>query len=353
MERPHPASHRAGIVEDGWNRWLGGALRSRGWRPLVVPHAGYAGAGFVRVLARVVLAPATDDDGTDGERRHEGDQQYRRGWRNFLTAEAADTEVTVTVGGVRHPARTDRSGIVDVRLPNPGLEPGWRDVTVEAAGSGATVARVFVVGADVGFGLVSDIDDTVIRTLLPRPLIAAYNTFVVQEQARHPVEGMAGWYDDLLRAHPGAPTVYVSTGAWNTVGTLTRFLARHGYPEGPLLLTDWGPTNTGWFRSGPAHKRACLESLAEDFPRIRWVLVGDDGQHDPVIYADFARDHPDRVRAIAIRELTATQQVLAHGTPVERLDDDERPPPGVPAVRAADGDGLARALASVGFDLDR
>ncbi len=84
------------------------------------------------------------------------------------------------------------------------------------------------------------------------------------------------------------------------------------------MLTDWGPTNTGWFRSGQEHKHACLTSLAADFPGIRWVLVGDDGQHDPEIYAAFARAHPDRVRAIALRELTATQQVLSHGIPTEK-----------------------------------
>jgi len=343
MQRPH----LAGVVEDRWNRLVGGALRARGWRHLVVPHLGYGGPDFVRVLARVVIAPEPDEDRTRGEQRRD-EQLYRRGWRNFLTAEAGDVEVAVTVAGVRHLARTDRSGILDVRLPDPGLEPGWQEVTVEAAGSPPTAARVLIVPADCDFGLVSDIDDTVIRTLLPRPLIAAYNTLVLQEQTRTPVDGMASLYDGLLADHPGAPTVYVSTGAWNAAGTLTRFLARHGYPAGPLLLTDWGPTNTGWFRSGPEHKHACLESLVADFPRIRWVLVGDDGQHDPVIYTDFARRHPDRVRAIAIRELTATQQVLAHGTPVERSDADADVP-GVPSVKAPDGLGLAAALAAHGI----
>jgi len=41
------------------------------------------------------------------------------------------------------------------------------------------------------------------------------------------------------------------------VGRLVAILQRapfDGFPEGPLLLTDWGPTNTGWFRSGREHK---------------------------------------------------------------------------------------------------
>ena len=65
------------------------------------------------------------------------------------------------------------------------------------------------------FGLVSDIDDTVISTSLPRPLIAAWNTFVRQETTRHLVPGMAPLFRTLIAEHPGAPTFYLSTGAWN------------------------------------------------------------------------------------------------------------------------------------------
>jgi phosphatidate phosphatase APP1 len=333
-ERPH----LAGVVEDRWNTALAKVLERRGWRHLVLPHPGYGGPGFVRVFARVVYAPAgTRPPATDAALQ-------RRGWRNFFTAEALDVPVTVTVGGERYAAQTDRSGNLDVRLPNPGLGPGWHEVTVAAESSETVPARVLVVDEAVDFGIVSDIDDTVLRTLLPRPLLAAYHTFVVQEQARMPVPGMADLYAELLAAHPGAPTIYLSTGAWNTADTLRRFLARHQFPDGPLLLTDWGPTNTGWFRSGQEHKRGSLRGLVDDFPRIRWLLVGDDGQHDPAIYGEFAREHPERVRAVAIRELSMGQQLLAHGTPTTLADAEEDPGTAVPEVRGPDGTALAAKL---------
>ena len=337
----------AGIVEDTWNSALGGVLARRGWQPLAVGHVGYGGHDFVRVLARVVHAPPRDPDEPAGEERAE-QQAYRRGWRNFLTAEAMGVAVTVELGGRVHEVRTDRSGNLDVRLPNPGWEPGRHRAVVTPAGGEPVPVRIHVVDESVGFGLVSDIDDTVIRTWLPRPLIAAWNTFVLQEHARRPVAGMADLYDDVLRARPGAPVFYVSTGAWNTAGTLRRFLDRHGFPDGPMLLTDWGPTNTGWFRSGQEHKRACLRSLVEDFPGIRWLLVGDDGQHDPVIYGEHAREHPDHVVAIAIRQLDSSEQVLSHFTPVSKAGSErDSSPPGVPEVRGEDGAVLARLLASV------
>lgn len=156
---------------------------------------------------------------------------------------------------------------------------------------------------------------------------------------------MSELYRTLLAEHPGAPVVYLSTGAWNTADTLTRFLKHHRFPAGALLLTDWGPTNSGWFRSGQEHKRIGLRDLAIDFPKISWILIGDDGQHDPSIYGDFAAAHPDHVRVIGLRQLTAGEQILSHGT-LQSLELDQTPDDltGVPEVRASDGFGLEPLL---------
>lgn len=341
MTRPHLAS----LVEDTWNSAVGGVLDRRGWTHHVVPHIGYGGSDFVRVLARVVHTADRSEADTD---QQTGQPEHRRGWRNFLTAEVLHEPITVRLGDIEHQTVTDRTGAVDVRLPNPGWEAGWHEAHLKSGKSHTVVARILVVDESQGFGLISDIDDTVLRTRLPRPMVAAYNTFVLPEYARRPVPGMAVLYREILRAHPGAPTFYVSTGAWNTAPTLRRFLSTHGYPNGPMLLTDWGPTNTGWFRSGPEHKHACLRGLAADFPHITWLLVGDDGQHDPEIYGQFAVDHPQNVKAIAIRQLGLSEQVLAHGTPMTRVDQgSDSSPAQIPEVRGEDGAALARELVTL------
>src|SRR5690606_40322410 len=132
-------------------------------------------------------------------------------------------------------------GVVDTKLVKR-FSPGWHTVTFSAEGSVPTTARIFIVDPAARIGVVCDIDDTVMVTALPRPFLAAWNTFVLDEHARTPVPGMAVLYERLLHDHPGAPCFYLSTGAWNVAPTLSRFLLRHLYPSGPLLLTDWGPT---------------------------------------------------------------------------------------------------------------
>ena len=173
-------------------------------------------------------------------------------------------------------------------------------------------AQVQIISDDVTHGLISDVDDTIMVTMLPRAMLAAWNSWVKKTNPRQPIAGMDDFYSAVLG--PDEPTFYVSTGAWNTYDTLTDFIAREKLPRGPLLLTDWGPTPTGLFRSGKEHKRVALRNLIVDFPNIRWTLVGDDGQHDPMLYSDLVQEHPDRVRLVAIRELSRSEHMLAHGT---------------------------------------
>lgn len=334
-------------LEEKWFTARNVVLRRLGWTDKVIPFTGYGTDAQLRVLARVVLSPEKPRTPLG---QVAGDFLDQRGWRQFFAAPVPQAPVGVTVGSSHLDMTTDSQGYVDVRLTNDGALPeGWGAVTVTTATSEPVDVPVLVIGPDVRFGIVSDLDDTVISTSMPRLLLAAYNSFVRTENQRQPVAGMAELYHDLLAEHPGAPTVYVSTGAWNTFPFLNRFLERHGFPKGPMLLTDWGPTNTGWFRSGPEHKRRALRELARDFPGIRWLLVGDDGQHDPMLYGEFAELQPDQVHAVAIRQLSAHEQFLAHGTRAPRVGHGvvEWTPDMPPEVGGHDGHVLRRELTKV------
>ncbi|HEY0812588.1 MAG TPA: phosphatase domain-containing protein [Pseudonocardia sp.] len=334
-----PRLHRAARVEDAVHDLIEPRLRQRGWRDTIIPYTGYGTPTWVRVMARLLLRH-------DPQRRPERVRAVR-GWRNFATLPVTDETVVIDVGDRQHEVRTDRSGYIDV-VVDACLEPGWRSVRLQRAGAKPVEAPVRIVDPDVRLAVVSDIDDTVMVTTLPRPLLAAWNTFVLDEYARSPVPGMAVLYERLVTAYPNAPVFYLSTGAWNAAPTLTRFLSRNLYPPGPLLLTDWGPTTDRWFRSGQTHKRVTLERLAREFPDIRWLLIGDDGQRDQRIYSDFAAAHPDNVAAVAIRQLSATQSVLAGGlqVPVAAVSSRRY---GRPWMAAPDGAGLAHQLSEAGL----
>ncbi|MDQ1642551.1 MAG: hypothetical protein QOJ90_1902 [Actinomycetota bacterium] len=341
---PSPTLARAARIEDAIERQMAHLLWRRGWRPQVFAYIGYGAApgperpGWVRVFARVLLRPPGAGGTATGE---------VRGWRNFLTVSLSDVHLEVDVGGTLHRLRTDRGGYVDQVLSSE-LPAGWHEVPIRS-NAGTVVAQTHVVGPDHRLGIVSDIDDTVMITAIPRPVLALWNSFVRVESSRRSVPGMASFLRQLARLEPHPFVVYVSTGAWNVAPSLDRFLTRHGFPRGPLLLTDWGPTADGWFRSGQAHKHATLRRLVAELPDLEWVLVGDDGQHDPSLYDELVVDVPGAVRLVAIRELTPTEQVLTHGVPTPLPDaarSGSRPAlaDGTVRLRGRDGYALAAAL---------
>ncbi|NLS09997.1 DUF2183 domain-containing protein [Nesterenkonia sp. MY13] len=357
--------NRAMRLEDRWHEVRLNMARKRGQHVTVLSLLGYGTPRWVRVFSRVVMAPDSDFEG--GRRVAKVIADGVRGWRNFVSAPVPFAELTITVAGHEFPISADRGGIVDelIHLPEgTELEPGWQEVTLQTPGQEATRAEVMVVGDEVTHGIICDIDDTVVVTKLPRPFLAAWNSFVLDEHARTPTPGMAVMMERLLSRDPGSPVLYLSTGAWNVAQTLTRFLTRNLYPYGPLLLTDWGPTEDRWFRSGKQHKVEQLARLAKEFPHIQWILIGDDGQHDPVIYADFVRTHPHQVKAVIIRELTYSEAVLAGGRAEQpdgeqllQATQDGKHPPGVqrvgdyeiPWIYGPDGKDISEMLAE--YDL--
>ena len=339
------ASHIGMRLEDSLHSYREGRARKRGEVQTVLPFTGYGTTEWVRVLGRVILAKpgyaAAGENSAGAKVIRDG----IRGWRNFMSPPINKAEVTVEIGDECYPVTADRGGVVDVVLPVQ-LAPGWTTVTLRSEDSEAAVAPVYIVDPSATVGVVSDIDDTVMVTALPRPFLAAWNTFVLDEHARTPTPGMAVMMDRLARENPGSPVLYLSTGAWNVAATLTRFITRNLYPAGPLLLTDWGPTRDRWFRSGPEHKKTQLERLAKEFPHIKWLLIGDNGQHDEAIYAAFAQQYPQNVRAIAIRQLSAGEAVLAGGRSASRAG---QAPSDIPWIYAPDGAGMALQLAELGL----
>ncbi|RKW69458.1 App1 family protein [Galactobacter caseinivorans] len=343
--RAAPLSGLALALEDRWHQWRLVQAERRGWTPTVLPYRGYGLSGpdgWVRIIARTVMTkpgafvggrhlPAVVEDGV-------------RGWRNFISPTILGGQVTVRIAGAEYEVQADRGGVVDARIAV-NLPVGWHSVSLSMGGGDTANAAVFVVDPAEDFGLISDVDDTVVVTALPRPMLAAWNSFVLDEHARNPTPGMAVLLDRITRQHPASPTLYLSTGAWNVNQALSRFLARNMYPDGALLLTDWGPTEGRLFRSGTQHKVDQLRRLAQEFPHVKWLLIGDDGQHDPEIYAEFARRYPNNVRAIVIRQLTPSQAVLAGGRSAGIMNST----PGIPWVYAADGGRIATRLESLGL----
>lgn len=297
----------ASTVDRAVNAGLIAVKRSRRLlRPVVVlPYLGWYGDGVAHMTARCVERPlfAPSVDARVGMGR-----ALAANLRRLTVLTMSGVRVRASIGGASAEFVSDSGGYLHVELPAGPLTPGWHVLDLHPVEAGTiehTTGRVLVPDPRGGLAVISDIDDTILRTGLTQRFAAAGNTFLRDVLDRSPVPGMATFYAGLARGvgagpHPQVPFYYVSTGSWNYYDYLVAFMGLHHYPRGPLFLTDWGPTADRLMRDGREHKRRTIARLIESHPAHSFVLVGDVGQGDPETYELVARDFPDRIRAIFV-----------------------------------------------------
>lgn len=279
---------------------LAAFLRGRpGWQVTVEPYVAHGTATQCSVGGRVLVAHREPSD-RDGPAATLLTSAGR-----YLTVDVAGTPVTVEVAGVSHQVVSGPEGYLDAIVDLPGLAPGRHTITFRVPGGDPVQGLLLVVDPDARLGIVSDLDDTVIHTGLTRAWVAIRNTLLVADSARMAVAGGAELYQGMVAGDGGrTPVWYVSTGAWNAHRMLVNFLARTGFPRGPVLLTDWGPGQRWLFREdSAAFKARMILALLARHEHLSFVLIGDSGQHDPDAYAAVVREQPGRVRAVYIRDV--------------------------------------------------
>lgn len=284
-------------------RRVAGLLLRLGRPVRVHPFAGFGTADWALLGGRVLVgAPARPRSGPAGRWA-----VLRANLLPFLSVEVPGAQVRVTLDGRELLVRADSEGYVRALVEDLRLPPGRHRVTltpVRPAGEPA-FGTVHVADPAADVAVVSDVDDTIVDSGIAHGLAATLSTMLLREQStRVPLTGAAELYRALARGPSGVerPFFYLSTSPWNLVGFLQDFLARHRFPDGPLVLTDWGPGADSLLRvSTRVHKLSTLRRLAQALPDNRFVLIGDSGQQDPAIYADFCAEHPGRVAAVYIR----------------------------------------------------
>ena len=338
-------------AEDALQRRVARTLVRLGRPVRVQAFPGLATGGSARVGGRVLLGSAAT-----GPRRTTRPSTWsalRANLAQFTTFEVPRARVRVEVGGRARVVEADREGYVEVLVDDVLLPPGRHTATlrpVDPPGE-AGLGTVHVPHPDADVVVVSDVDDTIVDSGIAAGLLATVTTALLRDAAtRMPLEGAPELYRALAQGTGGGPErsfVYLSTSPWNLLSFLQGFLARHAFPDGPLLLTDWGPGRAGLLRVGAReHKLTALRSLAIGLPRPRFVLLGDSGQQDAEIYTAFALEHPDRVAAVYIRRAgTADARAQQHLADCTRALTEV----GVPFVLAHDSAAMLRHAQDLGL----
>ena len=312
LRSPETAAVVAGIESTLTKRRRESKMKSGAFRGMhVVVYRGFVADGVAKVRVRVMEAPELP-----GDSRIPYWDIAQANLRRHAALALVGVEVELRIG--RHSTRevTDDHGFASFALPVPNLRVGWHEAhaettTIEGGESASGTGRVIKPALKAPFLVISDIDDTILVTGLTEGVAMVTRTVLREADKRRAIPGMSSLYRGLARGvanragnrRPEPAFLYVSTGSWSFYPLLAQFMQLRAFPQGPMFLTDWCPTECYLRRSGAEHKRTAIRRLLEAYPTMPFVLIGDSGQRDALTYEEMARTFPGRVKLILIRQV--------------------------------------------------
>jgi phosphatidate phosphatase APP1 len=277
---------------------------------LIVPYRGYGTRKTLRLRARVLESrgsTATLD--TDGPLRNLLNMA-----RRFESDEVPGARVRAEAAGASALFTADEEGYVDVELDvDTPAGTVWHDVKLTlvhpAASTEVTaVGSVMVPPDTAGFGVISDLDDTVVQTNVGSLVRMARTVFLGNARTRVPFPGVSAFYRALQSDGTGGtfnPLFYVSSSPWNLYDLLQEFLMLARVPIGPMMLRDWGLSRDGLAPGGNrGHKLAAIRRILDTYPKLPFLLIGDSSEQDPEIYTEVVSLYPGRIPAVYIRNVS-------------------------------------------------
>ena len=113
---------------------------------------------------------------------------------------------------------------------------------------------------------------------------------------------------------------YVSSSEWNLFDYIKEFCRKNELPQGVFLLNQMKRfkdlLKTG--QGKHAEKYVRIARILKAFPDHQYVLLGDDSQQDPVIYASIVRDFPGNIFAVYLRRILQKNE-SATGRLIEQI----------------------------------
>ncbi|RKR09297.1 uncharacterized protein DUF2183 [Flavobacterium sp. 90] len=189
---------------------------------------------------------------------------------------------------------------------------GWMEYEVSLKYKNETIVEngSFIRPHKGKLGIISDIDDTFLISHTQNFFKKIYILLFKNVNDRKVFTDVVPHYQALSSAGRNNKEeenafFYVSSSEWNLYRFIVKFAKIHNLPRAVILLKDIKRGITDFFMSGRGnhdHKFDKIKHVLEFYPNLKYVLLGDDSQHDPVLYERICKIFPVTVKAVYIRQ---------------------------------------------------
>ena len=212
------------------------------------------------------------------------------------------------------------------------------------------MGEILIPAAQSEYGIISDIDDTVLVSNVTDRLRKFTTLLSHNAHTRKPFEGVTALYQALQNGINQSinPLFFVSGSSWNIFDLLTDFMELNGIQKAPLMLRDFGIDVDKFIKeSHMTYKPRQISKILDMYPSLKFILVGDSGQHDAHVYEKIIKQHPGRILAVYIRNVSKAGRAEEMQAMAQKINQET----GTDFLLVKDSEEAARHAADRGFIL--
>ncbi|MET0760534.1 MAG: App1 family protein [Flavobacterium sp.] len=278
-------------------------------KPILKLYRGYANEQELIVMGHV-FKPTTQKD-YDFQKKNFKNATSIIGM--FRVKTHANADVYLEHNNTKIHTKTLNDGYFKFCVPlDQDVNYGWIDYKVSIIYKNETIEtkESYIRPHKGNLGIISDIDDTFLVSHTMNPFKKLYILLFRNVNNRKVFEDVVPHYQALSSAGRNNKEeqnafFYVSSSEWNLYRFIIKFTEIHKLPRAVLLLKDIKTSLTDFFLTGRGnhnHKFDKIKHILEFYPNLKYILLGDDSQHDPFLYEAICKIFPVTVKAVYIRQ---------------------------------------------------
>lgn len=237
----------------------------------------------------------------------------------FRVKTLPQARVQLSLDGIVHETTTEFDGFFKFDFRSePNDFRGWREIRVallDAKGQEICASEGSLYYPNRSqYAYISDIDDTIMKSFSATIFKRLYELVSRSAAKRRLFDNTSKFYNALSESNTeeGVPNpfFYVSSSEWNLYDYLNTVFREHKLPRGVFLLntirTLGSFLQTG--KKGHEGKLFRIARIILAFPENKFILIGDNSQKDPEIYAAIAEKYPEQIAFVLIRNVHAEHE---------------------------------------------
>lgn len=246
-------------------------------------------------------------------------KKFIRNYRRIWSIRVPNAKLEINFGFRKEIVKTDEKGYYKLKMilsDKNELPVGTNRYSVKMLDDKyddvETFGDLIIIPKNVSYGVICDIDDTILHSRVQQKIRLVLRTFMSNERDMKPIPGMNQFLYDLhlgINKTSQNPILYLTASPFDLHDKIASFIKTNHFPIGPILMKKLRGDDKDKLFDTYNYKIKRLREVLDKFPYMKFIFIGDNTEKDIEVFNQINDEYPNRIILILIMNITGEQRM--------------------------------------------